>query len=241
MQKTLIKLNQVDIVFGKQTVVKDVSFSIDAGEYVALIGANGSGKTSLMRVILNLVEPAHGNVYVDASLKIGYLSQRLNSSDRFFPATVNEIVSMGILVNRPFPKRLKKTDQVAIDKVLTLLEICGEKHKKIGVLSGGQQQRVLLARALVSEPDILLLDEPTSALDPSMRQSFYDLLTELNKKGITIVLITHDVSTIAQYASKVILVDQTILFNGTVNDFIAREDLSPFIHASHHEGSEHHV
>lgn len=241
MQKTLIKLSHVDIMFGKQTVVKDVSFAIDAGDYVALIGANGSGKTSLMRVILNLIEPSRGNVYVDASLKIGYLSQRIAASDRFFPATVNEIVSMGILVNRPFPKRLKKTDQAAIDKVLTLLEICGEKHKKIGLLSGGQQQRVLLARALVSEPDILLLDEPTSALDPSMRQSFYDLLTELNQKGITIVLITHDVSTIAQYASKVVLVDQTILFDGTVKDFVAREDLSPFIHADHHEGSEHHV
>lgn len=241
MDKTLIKLNHVDIAFGKQNVVKDVTFSINAGEYVALIGANGSGKTSIMRAILKLVEPSKGNVYIDATLKVGYLSQRIATNDRFFPATVNEIVAMGILANRPFPKRLKKADQASIDAVLTLLEICGEKHKKIGLLSGGQQQRVLLARALVANPDILLLDEPTSALDPSMRQSFYDLLTDLNHKGITILLITHDVSTVAQYASKVVLIDQTILFDGSVKEFLSREDLSPFIHAEHHEGGHHHA
>lgn len=236
--KEILKVDHLTIRYGKQVAVSDVSFAINRGEYVAIVGANGSGKSTLMKALLGLLPTSEGAFHFTDSPKIGYLPQKIAVQDKLFPATPHEIISMGLLAQKPFPRVLSSADRKVIHELLETLGIAEYEHTRIGLLSGGQQQRVMLARALVTQPDILILDEPTSALDPQMRSFFFDTLHRINVDlKTTILLITHDVATIGQYVSRILYLDQSLLFNGTFRDFCETKDLSPFIHHhDHHEG-----
>lgn len=226
-----IIINNVFVKYHQFEAVKDVSFKVKNGDFIALVGPNGSGKTTLVKSLLGLKAIASGTILKSKKLKVGYLPQNTALQDRHFPATVEEVILTGRLADKKFPKRLTQSDYQEVVKVLEYLDIVALRKKRIGLLSGGQQQRVLLARALVSQPDVLIMDEPTSALDQSIRDQFYKLLRTLNQElNMTIFLVTHDIASAGDYVNRVLYMDQTLLFDGTFRQFCEQKELSPFIH-----------
>lgn len=232
----IIKVRNVSVKFQSDNILTDLSFDILKGDYVGIVGPNGSGKTTLIKTILGLITPSSGSISFEGSKGIhefyhhmGYLPQNKGVSDPRFPAIVKEIVSLGLLSNKGFYKKIDRKDESAIYNVLHLLDIENLKNKLIGQLSGGEQQRVLLARAMVNSPQVLILDEPTTALDPQSRDSFYHILGQLNKEqGTTILLITHDVGTIGNYANKLLYIDERLIFYGTFDQFCHSEQMTDY-------------
>lgn len=223
--------------YNSTEVLSDVSFSLRAGDYLAIVGPNGSGKTTLIKTVLGFLEPTVGSVYLFGSSpsrfsnweKIGYLPQKLASLNPHFPATVKEVVGLGLLSRKGFPKKIKPSDHTAIDYALSLMDIIHIKDEFIGELSGGQQQRVLIAKALVGEPELLILDEPTTALDPEGRDRFFATLQTLNsQKKLTIIIITHDIGTIGRYASRLLYLDKKVVFYGGFDDFCVSKEMTDY-------------
>jgi len=222
-------------------VLQDVSFTAVKGDYIGLVGPNGSGKTTLIRILLGIAGPLSGRVrlfgqdlgdFSDWS-RIGYLPQSFPSFNPYFPSTVEEIVSLGRLSGKRFPKHLDRSDDEAIDRTLHLLSIDPIRNALIGELSGGQKQRVLIARAIVNNPDLLILDEPTAALDPEAREHFFTLLRRLNAdRGTVIILVTHDVGSIGEYANKLMYVDRRIHFFGSFEDFCGSDRMTSLFGAN---------
>ena len=203
-----------------RTVLSGVSFSVEAGDYLCVVGENGSGKSTLMKTILGLMKPQSGKIIWGEGLReneIGYLPQQ-TIVQKDFPATVWEIVMSGCqgrVGRRPFYNRSEK-------------ELARQNMERMGIasfsrrcyreLSGGQQQRVLLARALCATQKILLLDEPVSGLDPLVTAEMYELIRRLNRKGVTIIMVSHDMAAATRYASHVLHVGNEIFF-GTVQEY----------------------
>jgi len=238
MSVTIVESRNLFINFGSIPVLSDVCFRIEQGDYVGLVGPNGSGKSTLIKCILGLLRPASGSVTLfgnDSLLmqnreKIGYLPQRIDFFNPRFPSTVAEIISQGLIARKRAGKDLDKRQT---DDMLELLEITGIRNRRIGDLSGGQQQRVFIARALVNEPDLLMLDEPGSALDPEMRDNFSSLLRELNgKKRVTIIMVTHDIGGIGEHASKLLYLDKRVIFFGGFDEFCRSENMAQFFGAA---------
>ncbi|MEW6586191.1 MAG: metal ABC transporter ATP-binding protein [Nitrospirota bacterium] len=236
MSIDVVRVENLTFRYNSLEVLNDISFGIQAGDYVGLVGPNGSGKTTLIKAILGLIRPDSGKISIFGRNisefgewhRIGYLPQRLLLNP-YFPATVKEIVSLGLFSKKSFPKRLKKSDEAAINYALKLMDVSDIKDTLIGELSGGQQQRVLGARALVNEPELLILDEPTTALDPEAREHFYHFLRELNQeRNVTIILVTHDSATIGKYASKLLYIDKRIIFFGSFQDFCISDNMTNY-------------
>lgn len=236
----LLEVSNLTVKYESFTALHAVNFSIEPGEFVAILGENGSGKTTLINSILGIKSFHEGVIIKDKHLKIGYLPQHLRSQDRSFPATVEEVILTGALRHKKGFKRPSSKDKAMMNHWLKVLGIENLKTQRIGLLSGGQQQRVLLARALLSEPNLLIMDEPTSALDPSMRHTFFDVIKRLNQEeNVTILLITHDVASASDLVKRVIYLDQKILFDGSFRDYCENSALSPYIHThAHHEKEE---
>jgi len=150
---------------------------------------------------------------------VGYIPQNATGFDQNFPASVEEIVSLGVCSRKTFPRFLKTADRKEVDKALTRVGMKRFAKAKIGELSGGQKQRVFIARALASEPRIMILDEPTTGIDAKTQGQFYELLGKLNKDGITIIIVSHDVGYITKYVGKVAYVNQRLVFYGTHKEF----------------------
>jgi len=225
-------------------VLDDITFSVSGGDYIGLVGPNGSGKTTLIKNILGILRPESGQIRLfgqDLSkfqewFRVGYLPQRLSSLNPGFPSTVEEIVALGLIAGRRRPGYSGDSYRDAVEKALHLLNISDIRKKKIGELSGGQQQRVLIARAIINEPDLIVLDEPAAALDPETREQFYAMLTHFNRqKNATIILVTHDIGSIGQYANKLLLVDRRIVFYGSFADFCSSSHMTDLfgIHSQH--------
>lgn len=224
-----IKLDEVDLYIGGVKALSNINLSIDRGEYVGIVGPNGGGKTSLVKVIMGIHKATSGEIEVEGN--IAYLPQLVGSRNKFFPATVREVVSSGLLREKRFPKFITKADRVAIDNVLEELDIYSKRDRMIGELSGGEKQRVLLARAIVSKPKILILDEPTSALDPKLRDKLYYLINRLNKdRGITILFISHDIGTIEKHVSKILYLDKEVKYYGEPSGYHFEEEGSFHTH-----------
>lgn len=193
VEKTpIIKLESLSVSLDKNLIIKDASFSIDHGDFIYIIGENGSGKTTLVRAILGLIPIKSGKITVcKKHALIGYLPQESNL-DPNFPATVEEIVSTGNLGKMRLQPFYKSAEKSAAKNAMKLLRIDSLAKKKFVSLSGGQKQKTLLARALTSSPDILILDEPSNNLDAVSRKDIYRALETLSEQGQTILLITHD-------------------------------------------------
>jgi len=210
-----IESNHLLVKYGNFTALRDVTFTIKKSDFVAVVGPNGGGKSTLIKTLMGIINPTKGTVEKTNGLKIGYVPQNVQVRERQFPASVEEVVATGLLMEKSFPRRIKARDFERIKDILDFLGVSGICKKPIGALSGGQQQRVMLARAMVSNPDVLVLDEPTSALDINMRSKFLNMLHHLNEShDVTIVLITHDLAMAADYVKTVIHVDTTLLYNG---------------------------
>jgi zinc transport system ATP-binding protein len=224
----VLSIKNLSFSYNSTEVLSGISFTIDKGDYVALAGPNGAGKTTLVKLILGLEEKRTGTIEILGEAvesfsdwgQIGYLPQQVNAFNPLFPATVKEVVGLGLLSHKSFPKKFSRGDEEKILKTLAVMDISPLEGKLVGDLSGGQQQRVFLARALVSDPQLLILDEPTTALDPQTREHFFELVERLHKeKGITLIIITHDTARIGQYAAKLLYLDKKIIFYGGFADF----------------------
>jgi len=197
---TLIDLRGVTVRFADRTVLDSIDFAVNRGDFVGIIGPNAGGKTTLLKVMLGLIEPDEGEVRAfgtsprEARGMIGYVPQYARF-DTDFPITVAEMVGMGRLGRVRGGSRAE--DRAAVDRALARLELTGVAGVRLGKLSGGQLQRALIARALVMEPRALLLDEPTASLDTQIGRSVYELLEQLADE-IPIVLVSHDVGVISR-------------------------------------------
>ncbi len=217
----LLTVKDLTVGYDSQPIAEDLSFTVNPGDYLCIVGENGSGKTTLMKTLLHLMEPLKGQIMEGGGLKkneIGYLPQQ-TVVQRDFPASVQEIVLSGFqgrIGFRPFYSKEEK--QTARDNMerMGVLPLSGRCYRE---LSGGQQQRVLLARALCAAEKILLLDEPISGLDPKAAIEMYDLLEELNKEGITLIMISHDIAAAARYATHILHIGDTVFF-GTKEEYL---------------------
>jgi len=231
---SIIKVKNLAVELDGVEVLSDISFDIEAGDYVGLAGPNGAGKTTLIKAILGLLPITKGEVVIlDEKInnfknwnKIGYLPQKIQAYNPLFPATVKEVVLTGLNSTKKFPKRFETKDYLKVQNILKLLTIENLSNRLVNSLSGGQQQRVFLARALVSEPKILILDEPSTALDPMSRQNFFDIVADLNKnQGITVLLITHDIVHVGHYANKLLYIDRKEIYYGKFSEFCQSKDM----------------
>jgi len=235
IMKIVIDINNLSVYYGQNKVFDNISFAAEKGDFVGLVGPNGGGKTTLAKAILGLIPKTKGRILFfgkelrkfDEFSKIGYLPQKQSSINQLFPATVGEVVFLGLLSQKRRPKRISQEDGRQIDQTLSLLRILNLKNKMLSELSGGQQQKALLARALVSNPELLILDEPSTALDPVSRKDFFKLVKKLNQEAkTTIILITHDTGYIGQYANKLLYIDRKLVFFGKISDFCQGTDIS---------------
>ncbi len=208
MTTVLLSAKNLEVSYGKQLVIENLNFEVSKGDYLGIVGSNGSGKTTLVKVILGLMSPSGGALEFGerGSLSTGYLPQKTLVNDSFFPAQVEEIVATGLMGSKEGKQLKRHEKQERVLETLKLLNMEMFLKRKIGTLSIGQQQRILLARALVSRPDLLILDEPTSALDPKIREEFYEMLHHLNQRHqVTILQVSHDVTSMDRYMNKVLL------------------------------------
>ncbi|WP_026700316.1 metal ABC transporter ATP-binding protein [Salibacterium aidingense] len=235
----IIELENISLKRENQTILSNIDLRIRKGEFLGLVGPNGSGKSTLIKILLGLIRPDKGNVHLfDQHLKqfkhwekIGYVPQKAASINTGFPATVYEVTAMGLFAKVGLLRFLKKSHKQKIDEVLETVGMLEYKHRNIGALSGGQQQRVFIARALVSEPEVLILDEPTVGVDAASVEIFYQLLTKWNQqKDLTLLLVTHDVGVMTSYVTSVACLNQTLHFHGSSREFETSELSSLYGH-----------
>ena len=214
----VLQVRNISFNYSDKAIIKDLSFDARKGDFICIVGTNGTGKSTLLKLILNLLKPSKGSIFIDGEdsrhfksfHKISYVSQKATDFNSDFPATVEEVVSAGLYPRYGFLSFGKKKEQR--EKVFKALQTVGmEKHSKklIGRLSGGQQQRVFIAKALVNDPRIIFLDEPTVGIDVKAVDSICCLLGSLNKKfGITIIMVTHDISSVIYHSNKVLSLNE---------------------------------
>ncbi len=237
MEDKLISIKNLKIIYDQIPVLDSINLDFNRGDQVALIGANGSGKTTLLKAILGLIKPDAGTINIINKVRLGYLPQVLQLTDKLFPMSVSEVISQGILATKKFPKFLNKTDKETVRKWLMNFDLIEIANKRYGQLSLGQKQLVLFIRMMIQKPDIVFLDEPTSSLDVSRKDLLYKILEDLNKAKTTYVIITHDLPSFNEHIKRVIYLEHKVLFDGDHKTFCENETLSPFIHT--HGSKEH--
>lgn len=219
----IILCENLSISFDKTPVLKDLSFTVDEGDYLCIVGENGSGKSTLIKCLLGLETPDNGHIVAEKSLfnHIGYLPQQ-TTIQRDFPATVYEVVLSGFLNSLGSRLFYSKEHKKRAGEMLSLFGISDIKNKSYRTLSGGQQQRVLLARAMCSTKRLLLLDEPVTGLDPLAAADFYRLMREINKTHkITVIMVSHSLDTAITEANKILhLGEDCSYFFGTTGEYI---------------------
>ena len=232
-----ITATDLSLGYDSQVIVKDLNFKVERGDYLCIVGENGSGKTTLMRTLLHLKEPVSGQIRTGDGLEaneIGYLPQQ-TVVQRDFPASVREIVLSGCLGRYGFHPFYNKEEKRLARENMERMGIADLADRCYRELSGGQQQRVLLARALCATGKVLLLDEPVSGLDPMVTGQMYELISDLNKEGVTIIMISHDIAAALCYASHILHIGDTVFF-GTKEEYLASNEGRTF--ASLQKGGE---
>lgn len=214
LQSKMIELKGVEVAYDNYIALENANLTVDEGDFMAITGPNGGGKTTLLKVILGLVKPTMGEVIfrkgqqaVD-KLDIGYLPQK-NMIDSKFPITVEEVVTSGLLGKKPLFSKFTSKDREKVEQTLELVGMTEKRKSAIGELSGGQLQRTLFGRAVISRPSVLVLDEPLSYIDKSFEKHFYDIIADYSKQA-TIILVSHEMTMISQMATRHIIVDKTL-------------------------------
>ncbi|CEF18684.1 metal ABC transporter ATP-binding protein [Staphylococcus xylosus] len=233
MSTPVFELKNIDYYFDNKQVLENINIKINRGEFVAIVGPNGAGKSTLLKIILGLLPIQKGRIYVDGKdyngnqslLKISYVSQKAQAFKAGFPASVKEVVISGLTKRKKLFQWFNRNDEESVKTVLSRLNIEHLIDKNIAELSGGQQQRVLIARALISEPSVLILDEPTSGIDAKHVSEFYETLETLKQEGVTIILVTHDIGVVADTATEVACLNKHLHFHGTTEDFKSLDEV----------------
>lgn len=226
-EEPIIKIEEVGFHYNHDVVLEGITLDIHKGEYLGIIGPNGSGKSTLLKIMLGLLKPSKGEVYLfgkklsefDDWEKVGYVPQKIATRHLHFPVTVTEIVHMGLI------GRIHSS-HVAIEHALRSVDMYAFRDRLIDELSGGQQQRVFIARALVSNPELLVLDEPTAGVDVEAQADFYKLLKKLNKEfGLTLVLVSHDIDVIANEVTTLACINKKLVCHLPPRKFIKEDYL----------------
>lgn len=239
MSEPIISMNNVSYAYENKAALTNINFAIPHGAFMGLVGPNGGGKTTLIKLLLGIIKPDSGTISLfqepigkfKSWNRIGFVSQKSNSFNKGFPATVFEVVSMGLTAKIGYFKFLKKHHKAKILQAIDQVGLNDFTHQNIGNLSGGQQQRVFIARSLVNDPDLLILDEPTVGVDNENVQRFYDLLHQLkNQRNITLLLVTHDTGMITEHATDIVCLNKTLHFHGGPEEYtsLTDRDISQF-------------
>ena len=213
MSKEVLKVKDLYFDYSDTSVLKNVNFTLYEGDFLGIIGSNGAGKSTLMKLILGTLPYYQGSISLfGTDIKkeiprnlIGYVSQKAASFNSSFPATVKEVVMANLYSKKGLFKRYTKNDEEQFYKVIHRVGMEGCENKLIGKLSGGQQQKVFIARALISEPKLLLMDEPTVGIDSQSVVSVMEIISDLNKQGMTIIMLNHDTPTLVDASSKLLI------------------------------------
>lgn len=213
----LIEITHVTAAYDTKTVLQDVSLTLWKNDFLGIIGPNGGGKTTLLKVILGLLQPKTGTVsfYKNgkqvSSLRIGYLPQ-LNQIDKKFPISVREVIASGLVSEKRLFRSYQTEQKQRIEEVIVKMGLEGLSDRAIGDLSGGQLQRVLLGRSIVSRPEVLILDEPNSYVDKRFESHFYKLLEDINKES-AVILVSHDIGTVLAMVKNIACVNETLHYH----------------------------
>jgi ABC-type Mn2+/Zn2+ transport system ATPase subunit len=214
----LLRLDRVTVAYGNAPVLSDIDLCVGAGQFSGIVGPSGSGKTTLLRVLLGTIRPRSGVVTTAHGLRLGYVPQ-VETINWSFPVTVSECVLMARTRGRRWPWR-SADEQNDVTSILGRLGLGDLADRHIRDLSGGQQQRVFIARALLGEPDLLLMDEPTAGVDVRTRHEILHLLNELNDNGLAIVLTTHDLNGMAAHLPHLVCLNTRVLGEGAPRDVL---------------------
>lgn len=216
----MLKVNDLSVALGGRDVLRNVSFSVEKGDYLSIVGENGSGKSTLVKAVLGLVNIKSGGVRLEKGVKVGYLAQNMPAES--FPASVMEIVLSGCLEkNTVFYTKAQKEKARASLARLNALHLA---KKSFQALSGGEKQRVLIARALCAAEDLLVLDEPATGLDPLITEETYRAVSEFNReKGVTVITVSHDIPAAAKFSSHILHIDGGVRFFGTSEEYTLSE------------------
>lgn len=216
----MIEVSNLTLGYENRVILQGLNFTVNAGDYLCIVGENGSGKSTLMKTLLGLQKPMDGSIAFGDGLRkneIGYLPQQ-TAVQRDFPASVREIVLSGCQSRGGWRPFYTKAEKQLAQQNMERMGIGDYGRRCYRELSGGQQQRVLLARALCATQKILLLDEPTAGLDPKVTAEMYDLISALNREGITIIMISHDIAAAVCYADRILHIGKRVFF-GTKEDY----------------------
>jgi ABC-type Mn2+/Zn2+ transport system ATPase subunit len=226
----LVKFSDVTLGYGKTVVLRNVSFAIGAGEYFGVVGPNGTGKTTIVRTILGSIAPIAGTVEVShpegRPVRFGYVPQR-DTVDYVLPYTAREVVMMGRFRQLGLLRRPGAIDRAAVAKSIAQVHMEDVADKPFRDLSGGLKQRALIARALASDPDMLVLDEPTNGMDLASRRSILDLIDDLHQtKSLTVLLVSHLLDDVANHVERLAVVDHALFSVGSVDAVLSSENLT---------------
>lgn len=202
-----LRAEAVGVRYDTEVVLRDVTFDITSGEFIGLVGQNGSGKTTLLRVLLGLRKPTSGTA-TNTGAVVGYVPQRGHIYNGIVPVSVLEVVSLGA-----------KGNKAKAREALGQVGLAGFERRNFSELSGGQQQRVVIAKALASGANLLILDEPTTGVDKVSQTEFYSLLKKLHEDGRTIVMVSHDVDSVVRLVSRIICLNRTVVYDGPPDEF----------------------
>lgn len=219
---SLMNVKSLSLGYEGKVIVKGLDFTVNSGDFISIIGENGTGKTTLIKGLLGLIGKIDGSIEFSEGLgqnSIGYLGQK-NLINKDFPASVEEIVMSGFLNSKLSGLFYKKSQREEAAKLMERTGILSLRKTTFSQLSGGQQQRVLLCRALCATSKLILLDEPATGLDPKASADFYNLLTELNKEGVTVIMVSHDISTAIKLSSHILYLGKDESFFGSTHQYL---------------------
>lgn len=220
-KELLIDVDNLSVVRGGETAVNSVSFCVHSGEFIGLVGPNGAGKTTLLRAMLGLIKPTKGRVS-KLPERIGYIPQRGSLHDSLVPMSVLEVVRLGA-----------GRDAAAAQTALRDVDLADYANQSFSKLSGGQQQRVLIAKALAAQPEVLILDEPTTGVDERSQTEFFQILARLQKRGLAIIMVSHDVDAVLKLVTRVMCLNVSMLYDGAPEHFEADKYLPRFYTEQH--------
>jgi zinc transport system ATP-binding protein len=245
--RPFVELEGVSVSYGEVRVLDGINLTVEPGDFLGIIGPNGSGKTTLLRVMLGLLEPQEGSVRLFGQppsafrewRRLGYVPQRA-ALDPSLPVTVWEVVASGLVASLGLLQRIGGAQRARVTDALARVGMEAHARARIGSLSTGQQQRVLIARALVSDPELIVLDEPTGGVDPEAQTSFYAMLHHLNReREVTLVLVSHDIGVVAKQVTKLACLNRRLIFHGRPGDFLSDAALTalygPSVHIVSHD------